>query len=150
MERSSQVRLPVVSISRRGADRIRAGHVWVYRSDVIETAGVQPGAMVLVQEQAAPFTKNHADKSARGTPIRLPPSVRSLRAGSAANAADKDARPTPIRLPPSARSLRAGSAANAADKNVRPTRSPRILGSAFYSSASEIAIRMISAKPVED
>lgn len=38
------------------------------------------------------------------------------------------------------------------DKNVRPTRaaSPRILGSAFYSSASEIAIRMISPKPVDD
>ena len=116
MERSSHVSLPVVSISRRGADRIRAGHVWVYRSDVIETAGVQPGAVVLVQEQAGTFTKNHADKSAHGT--------RGL--------SDKNVRPT------------------RSDKSVRPTRSPRILGSAFYSSASEIAIRMISAKPVED
>jgi len=79
-----------VTISRRGADRLRAGHVWVYRSDVIEAKDVPPGAMVLVQELS--------------------------------------------------------------DKNVRPTRArpPRVLGSALYSSASEIAVRMISPKPVDD
>ena len=105
MERSSHISLPVVTISRRGADRIRAGHVWVYRSDVIEATGVQPGAVVLVQEQAGTSAKSHTDKSVRAT---------------------------------------------RSDKNVRPARSSRILGSAFYSTASEIAIRMISPKPVED
>lgn len=75
----------IVTVSRRGADRIRAGHVWVYRSDVIEAAAVPPGAVVTIQEAGG-----------RGRPAH-----------------------------------------------------PRTLGSAFYSSASEIAIRMISSKPVD-
>ena len=41
---------PVVTISRRGADRIRAGHVWVYRSDVVEAKAAEPGALVTVYE----------------------------------------------------------------------------------------------------
>ena len=79
--------LPVVTISRRGADRIRAGHVWVYRSDIVSAKDVQPGALVMVQELS--------------------------------------------------------------DKSVRPTKS-RALGSALYSSASQIALRMISPHPVSD
>jgi 23S rRNA (cytosine1962-C5)-methyltransferase len=78
---------PVVTISRRGADRIRAGHVWVYRSDIVEAKEVPPGALVNVQELS--------------------------------------------------------------DKNLRPTRA-RVLGSALYSSASQIALRFISAHPVKD
>ncbi|HEX6802332.1 MAG TPA: class I SAM-dependent rRNA methyltransferase [Terriglobales bacterium] len=76
---------PIVTVSRRGAERLRAGHDWIYRSDVIDASNVPPGSLVTV---------------------------------------------------------RAG-----ADKSVRAT---HILGSAFYSTASEIAIRMISAKPVDD
>src|SRR5579864_5151266 len=87
---------PTVLISRRGADRLRAGHVWVYRSDVVEAEGVQPGAVVLVQEKTG------------------------------------------------------SSAATSLNKNVQATRAAVILGSAFYSTASEIAIRMISRKPVGD
>jgi 23S rRNA (cytosine1962-C5)-methyltransferase len=38
---------PVVSITRRGADRIRSGHPWIYRSDVVRSdAG--PGDLVRV------------------------------------------------------------------------------------------------------
>src|SRR5438034_826606 len=79
-----------VIISRRGADRLHAGHAWVYRSDVIDAENVPPGALVTVQELS--------------------------------------------------------------DKSVRPTRArpPRVLGSALYSTASEIALRMISTKPVHD
>ena len=87
--------LPIVSISHRGVDRLRAGHVWVYRSDVVQADNVQPGSVVLVQEHTG----------ARGKP--------------------------------------------ASEKTARPTRA-RILGTAFYSSASEIALRMISTKPVGD
>lgn len=79
--------LPVVTISRRGGDRIRAGHVWIYRSDIIDAKDVQPGALVMVDELS--------------------------------------------------------------DKKVRPTKA-RVLGSAFYSSASQIALRMISPHPVGD
>jgi len=87
--------LPVVSISHRGVDRLRAGHVWVYRSDVVQAENVQPGSVVLVQEPTSP----------RGKPTL--------------------------------------------GKTARPTR-VRILGTAFYSSASEIALRMISTKSVGD
>lgn len=73
-----------VTISRRGADRIRAGHVWVYRSDVVEADSAGSGALVRVQE-------------ARG--------------------------------------------------RERP---PYVLGSALYSSASEIALRMISPRMVDN
>jgi len=72
---------PAVTISRRGADRIHSGHVWVYRSDVIAADGVSPGAVVQVQAQGG----RH-----------------------------------------------------------------RILGTAFYSTASEIAVRMISRQQVSD
>jgi 23S rRNA (cytosine1962-C5)-methyltransferase len=74
------------TITRRGADRIRAGHVWVYRSDVVEGKDIPPGAVVTVNEAGG-----------RGRPPHT-----------------------------------------------------RTLGSAFYSTASEIAIRMISPKPVDD
>src|SRR5579864_286076 len=98
---------PTVLISPRGADRLRAGHVWVYRSDVVEAEGVPPGAFVTVRE--------HGGRGPRST---------SLRAGS-----------------PNATSP---------DKNVRATPPAAILGTALYSTASEIAIRMISSKPVAD
>ena len=87
---------PLVTISRRGADRIRSGHVWVYRSDIIDAKDVEPGALVIVQELS--------DKSVR------------------------PARPLP-------------------GKNVR---AGRVLGSALYSTASQIALRMILPHPVKD
>src|SRR5256714_12612649 len=42
---------PIVTISRRGADRIRAGHVWVYRSDIVDASDVEPGALVVAAEE---------------------------------------------------------------------------------------------------
>jgi 23S rRNA (cytosine1962-C5)-methyltransferase len=38
---------PRAVVSRRGADRIRSGHPWIYRSDVVE-ADAEPGAIVRV------------------------------------------------------------------------------------------------------
>jgi 23S rRNA (cytosine1962-C5)-methyltransferase len=43
--------LPVLVVSRRGADRLRAGHVWVYRSDLIEQNGAGPGSLVRVVDE---------------------------------------------------------------------------------------------------
>jgi 23S rRNA (cytosine1962-C5)-methyltransferase len=68
-----------VKISPRGAARLKAGHVWVYRSDIVSAEGVLPGSLVAVSDQ-------------RGKP----------------------------------------------------------LGTALYSSSSQIAIRMISHEPVAD
>jgi 23S rRNA (cytosine1962-C5)-methyltransferase len=90
----------IVTVSQRGAQRIRAGHVWVYRSDVVEAREVTPGGLVTVQEEDVFRARQLSDKS-----------VRPTRAGAAR---------------------------------------ARMLGSALYSTASEIAVRMISSRPVAD
>lgn len=71
--------LPTVKVSARGATRLKEGHVWVYRSDVVSEDGIPPGAVVTVTDP-------------RGKP----------------------------------------------------------LGTALYSSASQIAIRLIAREPVSD
>ena len=43
--------LPSVKISARGAARLKGGHVWVYRSDVVSADGVDAGALVNVTDQ---------------------------------------------------------------------------------------------------
>jgi 23S rRNA (cytosine1962-C5)-methyltransferase len=40
-----------VVIRKRGADRIRRGHLWVYRSDIQESADIPPGSIVSVREE---------------------------------------------------------------------------------------------------
>jgi 23S rRNA (cytosine1962-C5)-methyltransferase len=42
---------PIVKITRRGAERLKQGHVWVYRSDVASAEGVLPGAVVAVSDE---------------------------------------------------------------------------------------------------
>ncbi len=76
---SSKSSNPIVKVSPRGASRLKSGHVWVYKSDVISGDGIAPGSLVTVADQ-------------RGRP----------------------------------------------------------LGTALYSSTSQIAIRMISHEPVSD
>jgi len=71
--------LATVKVSPRGATRLKSGHVWVYKSDVLSSNGIPPGSLVTVTDQ-------------RGKP----------------------------------------------------------LGTALYSSSSQIAIRMISPDPVTD
>lgn len=39
-----------VKISKRGFDRLRTGHPWIYRTDVSDFAGVEPGATVCVMD----------------------------------------------------------------------------------------------------
>jgi 23S rRNA (cytosine1962-C5)-methyltransferase len=71
--------VPRVVVSGRGAARLKSGHVWVYRSDLVSGDGIPPGALVSVGDE-------------RG----------------------------------------------------------HLLGTALYSSASQIAVRMISPGPVPD
>src|SRR5947208_17179371 len=106
--------LPVVNISRRGAERIRAGHVWVYRSDVVEAGDVPPGSVVLVQEQDVYGKPRGSDRNVR--PTRATQNI--------------------------------DDSAHTGGRGRRPH--ARTLGSALYSSASEIALRMISRGPVLD
>jgi 23S rRNA (cytosine1962-C5)-methyltransferase len=49
--RSPQSEVPKVKVSPRGATRLKSGHVWVYRSDILSAEGVQPGSLVAVTDQ---------------------------------------------------------------------------------------------------
>ena len=71
--------LPKLKLSPRGASRLKSGHVWVYRSDILSADGIPPGSLVAVTDQ-------------RGKP----------------------------------------------------------LGTALYSSSSQIAVRLVSNEPVSD
>ncbi len=79
LSRPPQTVPPTVKLSPRGANRLKDGHVWVYRSDIASADGVPPGSLVAVTDH-------------RGKP----------------------------------------------------------LGTALYSSSSQIAIRLISREPVAD
>src|SRR2546425_8255241 len=39
-----------VTVTKLGADRVRGGHLWIYRSDVVETAEAAGGSIVLVRD----------------------------------------------------------------------------------------------------
>src|SRR5436853_6292165 len=43
--------MPAVTISRRAAERLRSGHVWVYRSDMLAPETLPPGGLVTVQSE---------------------------------------------------------------------------------------------------
>src|SRR5688572_20780210 len=40
-----------VVVRKRGAARVRNGHLWVYRSDILDTKDVEPGAIVAVLDE---------------------------------------------------------------------------------------------------
>jgi 23S rRNA (cytosine1962-C5)-methyltransferase len=46
---------PKAVISLRGANRLKSGHVWVYRSDVLSTPGATPGAIIAVTDERGRF-----------------------------------------------------------------------------------------------
>ena len=48
---SIQQPTPVVTVSARGATRLKGGHLWVYRSDLAKAGDVAPGALVHVQDE---------------------------------------------------------------------------------------------------
>ncbi len=46
---------PRVTVSRRGADRLAGGHLWIYRSDVERAPAAEPGDVVLVADGRGRF-----------------------------------------------------------------------------------------------
>src|SRR4029453_2952269 len=54
-ERSDLPASPKVVISLRGVNRLKAGHVWIYRSDLLSTAEVGPGAVVAFADERGRF-----------------------------------------------------------------------------------------------
>lgn len=63
--------MPVVKVSRRGADRLKGGHVWVYRSDLVSANGIAPGAAVGVRDEPGKFLGTALYSSASQIAIRM-------------------------------------------------------------------------------
>jgi len=65
------VELAKVVVSRKGADRLKSGHVWVYRSDIVSADGTQPGSLVAVKDERGRFLGTALYSSASQIAIRL-------------------------------------------------------------------------------
>ena len=62
---------PVVKITPKGVARLRAGHVWVYRSDVASADGISPGALVNVSDPRGKLLGTALYSSASQIALRL-------------------------------------------------------------------------------
>jgi 23S rRNA (cytosine1962-C5)-methyltransferase len=47
--------MQTVTVTKRGADRLRRGHLWIYRSDVLDTANAPGGTVVAIKDQKGNF-----------------------------------------------------------------------------------------------
>lgn len=47
--------MPTVKVNKKGADRVRADHLWIYRSDVIDSSEAKGGEVVSVQDAGRNF-----------------------------------------------------------------------------------------------
>ncbi len=63
--------LPVVKVSRKGANRLNEGHVWVYRSDIVSADGIVPGALVGVADERGKFLGTALYSGASQIAIRM-------------------------------------------------------------------------------
>ena len=63
--------IPSLKISRRGATRLKDGHVWVYRSDIVSADSVPPGALVSVTDERGKFLGSALYSSASQIAIRM-------------------------------------------------------------------------------
>src|SRR6266550_1742471 len=74
MPRQSAMRVetrPIVKLSSRGSGRLKNGHVWVYRSDIVSSDGVPPGAVVEVADERGKFLGTALYSSASQIAIRI-------------------------------------------------------------------------------
>ena len=62
---------PVITVNQRGAARLRGGHVWVYRSDLVLPTEVPPGALVQVRDERGKRLGSALYSSASQIAIRL-------------------------------------------------------------------------------
>ena len=60
-----------MKVSRRGANRLKDGHVWVYRSDILSANGISPGALVGVADEREKFLGTALYSSASQIAIRM-------------------------------------------------------------------------------
>jgi 23S rRNA (cytosine1962-C5)-methyltransferase len=62
---------PTVRISPRGATRLKSGHVWVYRSDIVSADGAAPGSLVTVTDPRGKLLGSALYSSSSQIAIRL-------------------------------------------------------------------------------
>src|SRR5438309_9066614 len=60
-----------VKVGHRGAQRLLAGHVWVYRSDILSADGIPPGALVNVFDERRKFLGTALYSSSSQIALRL-------------------------------------------------------------------------------
>jgi 23S rRNA (cytosine1962-C5)-methyltransferase len=70
-KKSADHGLPVVKVSRRGVNRLEDGHVWVYRSDILDANGIGPGTLVGVADERGKFLGTALYSSASQIAIRM-------------------------------------------------------------------------------
>jgi len=60
-----------ITISERGTQRLKNGHVWVYRSDIVSANGVAPGAVVQVKDFRGHYLGSALYSSSSQIAVRL-------------------------------------------------------------------------------
>ena len=60
-----------MKVSPRGASRLKDGHVWVYRSDIVSADGATPGSLVAVTDHRGQFLGSALYSSSSQIAIRL-------------------------------------------------------------------------------
>ncbi len=63
--------VPTVKVSPRGSTRLKGGHIWVYRSDIVSADGVPPGALVAVVDHRGKFLGSALYSSSSQIAVRL-------------------------------------------------------------------------------
>ena len=61
----------MVKVSRKGANRLNDGHVWVYRSDIVTADGIAPGSAVGVTDERGRFLGTALYSGASQIAIRM-------------------------------------------------------------------------------
>jgi 23S rRNA (cytosine1962-C5)-methyltransferase len=67
----AKLRLRTVPVSARGASRLRSGHFWVYRSDVLSPDGIGPGELVAIADPRGNFLGTGLYSSSSQIALRL-------------------------------------------------------------------------------
>ncbi len=67
----AMVALPQVRVTRRGAQRVQAGHVWIYRSDIQSTGDAPAAALVSVVDERSRVLGNALYSSASQIALRM-------------------------------------------------------------------------------
>jgi 23S rRNA (cytosine1962-C5)-methyltransferase len=63
--------MQTVTVAKRGADRLRQGHLWIYRSDVLDTGSAPGGSIVAVKDQKGNFVGQALFSDASEITLRL-------------------------------------------------------------------------------